>query len=425
VSRRTSCALGASGLSLLLRRWALDLKMLAPFLFLGGRSQCRGRFMVLIVFVLVLLGIIAHSRWLRTRHGKCEECGKVYTYDEVFKERKLKRVGNRVLCESCSNKIIPTTKILNVDDLQHSSLLREKFESKSGIDALVKKAREYYPREMSKAYPLFKQAILLAPDMETSEILIRGDLTSGGVRESEVPDACWKAWDCYSDIFKSKVEAEEDDNDEDNKEAPNIEVDHEYQELIALIGRKCPRVLEMIEDRKRENKEEDSRRDKFYDVYREVRDMLEVKTADRAVLKEKLNQLEKLPEAEHYWWELRDLGNFIIKQGLDHDIAWSLYNAALYNRMKSGKDLSTVYEPMGFLRKEEGNFFDAAKCFILAYCQASKKTSERQIGICLRKLGVKGNCQEVQDEACKIFSKEGVDAGIRYLKGVSLKKGAI
>ena len=41
MSRARVCS-GASGLSLLLRRWALGLKMLAPFYF-GGRQEEKGR----------------------------------------------------------------------------------------------------------------------------------------------------------------------------------------------------------------------------------------------------------------------------------------------------------------------------------------------------------------------------------------------
>ena len=41
MSRRTTCALGAGGSSLLLVSWAGDLKMLAPFLFLGANKNAK------------------------------------------------------------------------------------------------------------------------------------------------------------------------------------------------------------------------------------------------------------------------------------------------------------------------------------------------------------------------------------------------
>ena len=61
MSRRTSCALGASGLSLLLRRWALDLKMLAPFLFLGARLNRGGsmKFLIVLLNCLMLSGCVS------------------------------------------------------------------------------------------------------------------------------------------------------------------------------------------------------------------------------------------------------------------------------------------------------------------------------------------------------------------------------
>jgi len=264
------------------------------------------------------------------------------------------------------------------------------------IAQLVEQASQHYPHDDTRrALSLFYRAIELAEDAPTSREA-REDIDIG-----DLGFACWAAFVCEGILV------------EEGKE--------DYTQLLRLVERKSPITAARIRKILRDHEAQNERTEQIGDLYREILGTARENPSHKKRLFKQIKNLGHLCQSRKEWWRLRDLADALVKTDVDYDLCWSLYNAALHVRMATGGDLSTIYGPMGLLRKKEGAFFDATRLFLLAYSQYKTKTSENQIRICLRKMGV-DNPKAARDDLVDTLAKQGRDAALGKLKALRISK---
>ncbi len=292
-----------------------------------------------------------------------------------------------------------STDALDQDDYEN----QQEFERKSGIHAIVNRAQKYYPdKDCKKAFFIFKEAVLLAPDAPQSISKQKAiDLTDVGF-------ACWAMWYCFDSLYSDETEEEQWQSLWENKD---------FLELFNLVDRKSPITAKRIKETIDKYEEESKKIATIDKLEGEIFLLAQEDTPNVSLIAKKLKEFCSICETEKRWWQLRDLANRLIKTNISHDFSWSLYNNAIQVRAQSGGGLATIYEPMAMLRKKENNFYDAIKLFLLAYLDSESptKNAENQIQICLRKIGFKDNSQEIKDKLFKTVKSEGINEALKIL----------
>ncbi len=257
------------------------------------------------------------------------------------------------------------------------------------VTRLIEEARPFYPHgDTAKAYKLFVEALEHAPDAPANKSLFE-ELDFG-----DVGFAGWAAFVCY-DVM-------------------NEDRDERWSDLLSLIQRKSPATAMRIQEQIAIHSESNRLRDEITTLSEEIEILVE-EDAEVEMVRAKLPRLVDASREAGAWWMLRDLANAVSTSAKHRDIAWGLYNAALNISMSRSSKLSSIYLPMGLLRKKEGAYRDAARLFLLSCSEAVTKTASEQLRICLRKLGVAGSGAPERDGLLASAQSAGSDAALAEL----------
>lgn len=242
------------------------------------------------------------------------------------------------------------------------------------IDALVNEAQKYYPhKDPTKALALFRQAIQLASPAPASRSARESrDLTAIG-------DAFWMAWVCL-----------------DLMERPPAETDA----LLAEARVKSPATAARIEERLAEAKETDAREQQTEEA---VAALQNSDGQNPARVQKAVSTLT----ATGAWWDLRDAGVALTKQG-KYDLAWQTLNSALTIATKKPGNVPSIYSAMGDLWKAQQRHGDAARYYLLSCLSAGDNPLKRaldQLRISLKKAGVPGDPVAIRDELLAMGAK--------------------
>ncbi len=229
----------------------------------------------------------------------------------------------------------------------------------SDIGKLIDEAKKYSHENPRKALDLYKEIIKLAPDASNSKS------KQEDIVYTEF--ACMEAFYCKQALMNDSYH-----------EKPSILLDDdEFSDLFGLIKKKSPSGAESIKEIIAADEEAIKRGDEAINrlntldqIENEILSLCNEDNYDTKIISEKIKEVSGLCDANNEWWRLRNLAYSLEKTPLSYDFSWSLYNRALLVRMKLGGDLSTIYKPMGYLRKKENNYTDAVRYFVLAFVKS-------------------------------------------------------
>ncbi|MBI4056839.1 MAG: hypothetical protein HY399_04745 [Elusimicrobia bacterium] len=268
----------------------------------------------------------------------------------------------------------------------------------------------YQDRRWSEALTLFERALDEAPDASSRED------EQKKIDCSDVGFACWAIYVCYDAISDEKRYQE-------GRGPVDLLEDAEFVAILEAIKLKSPVTAYRIMERLAEVRVKVVKERRRLDLEREILHIAQSEKVDNKKLVAPLTEFRSLCDQDNMWWRLRDLGKQLLKTLVKRDFIWGLYNHIIGVSLRKGGNSLGMYECMGDLRKKEGSFYDAARLFLMAYCDAlaPTKRSKEQFRICLKKAGITAHADKILSSLVTIAKSEGIDFALRRLDEVREK----
>jgi tetratricopeptide (TPR) repeat protein len=255
--------------------------------------------------------------------------------------------------------------------------------------ALFDEGFSYYPhKDTEKALSCFMEGfkyISKAP----SDIKVQR-----AIANSDIGHATWAAWVSMDILDK-----------------PSSEMDY----LFEIVRRISPVTFNEISDRITES---NATNNHFEQIAKCAEVLDNVNSYDDSSIRSTIKVLIEACEGANAYWELKDYGISLYKQG-KKEIAWDLFNHALSVAKNYGGNTTPIYNAMGQTQKSENNYKDAAKYFLMAciYSGATPpKVSLDNLRITLKKALPSEDPVKIRDILLSKIEKEEPKAILELLE---------